>query len=825
MKLKRNFLHIIIILTVMLAVFTIFQMYAFGASDEMTTVRVGFPIQKGITEIDANGNYTGYTYDYLMEIAQYTDWKYEYVLVEGDVDYQITALLDMLAAGEIDLLGCMAYSDSLAELFDYSSSNYGMAYNALCVLGDSNLNNLNYSAFSELRVVVPNSSGRRNEKLDQFAQMSGFEVDQVFTADLDEQMRLLREGEADAILFKDISIPSDEMRVIARFFPQPFYFATTKDNKKIVNDLNFAMANINAVNPYFSINLHEKYFDTQYNNFFLSDAESDYVNSVDFLRVLMLDGEAPIQYLDDKDGQSKGISKDVLEYIADKSGLEFEIVWAHTYDQYMKVIEDRGVDIVAGITMNYDVALQEAYRMSIPYITSPVSIVVSRSSDVSELGSGRLALIKGFSYNVGQEGKILYYDSIEKCINAVEKGEADYCYGNGYSIQYYLRANNYKNVDYLALGDDWSQKICMGIMKPADVELLSIVNKAIQSMSDEEMQNLLYANSFEPEYITLASYIKANKGQAVLLLLLTASSFVAVFLMWKMYNNRKENVRMKLEKQRYEQVSELSNEFLYEYDIKRDRLTMPAKSSEFLGCDKVSEHVSELVKTLENKDEDSFFLHIVTAKEGSDEFPCRVHDGRVRWLRMTSKVVCDDANYPTYVIGKVVDIQEERERNEKLLDMAQKDGLTGIYNASTGRQMITTALENGGGALLILDIDYFKDINDNYGHHAGDRVLIQLTDILRDVFGSEEVIARLGGDEFVVFMKDETSFEAVAGRCKDVCSRAEKMTFDDGKNVTVSIGAVMIGRDQDFDRVYKRADDALYTVKNRGRNGYEVFYL
>mgnify|MGYP007104467321 CR=1 FL=1 len=101
-----------------------------------------------------------------MEIAQYTDWKCEYVLLEGDIDYQLTTFLDMLSTGEIDLLGCMAYSDRLEEIFDYSSSNYGMVYNALCVLGDSNLNNLNYSAFPKLRVIVLNSSGRRNEKLD-----------------------------------------------------------------------------------------------------------------------------------------------------------------------------------------------------------------------------------------------------------------------------------------------------------------------------------------------------------------------------------------------------------------------------------------------------------------------------------------------------------------------------------------------------------------------------------------------------------------------------------------------------------------------------------
>ena len=85
---------------------------ALAAQPQATaTVRVGFPILPGFSEKTADGEYTGYTYEYLQEIAKYTGWEYEFVEVEGDIDTSLTKLLDMLAAGEIDLMGgCSAAS-------------------------------------------------------------------------------------------------------------------------------------------------------------------------------------------------------------------------------------------------------------------------------------------------------------------------------------------------------------------------------------------------------------------------------------------------------------------------------------------------------------------------------------------------------------------------------------------------------------------------------------------------------------------------------------------------------------------------------------------
>ncbi|MCB6567561.1 hypothetical protein LI169_21140, partial [Desulfovibrio desulfuricans] len=74
-----------------------------------------------------------YTYDYLKEISQYTGWTYEFVEIEGDLNTQLTTLMDMLKKGDIDLLGAMSYHESLAKLYDYPTENYGNAYNVIAI--------------------------------------------------------------------------------------------------------------------------------------------------------------------------------------------------------------------------------------------------------------------------------------------------------------------------------------------------------------------------------------------------------------------------------------------------------------------------------------------------------------------------------------------------------------------------------------------------------------------------------------------------------------------------------------------------------------------
>ena len=105
-----------------------------GAGETGRTIRVAYPYQAGLTEVDVQGNYSGYTYEYLQEIAQYTGWSYEFVEVPGTPDESLTQLMEMLENGEVDLMGGMLYSASMAELYDYSGYSYGVVETVLQVL-------------------------------------------------------------------------------------------------------------------------------------------------------------------------------------------------------------------------------------------------------------------------------------------------------------------------------------------------------------------------------------------------------------------------------------------------------------------------------------------------------------------------------------------------------------------------------------------------------------------------------------------------------------------------------------------------------------------
>lgn len=787
------------------------------------TIRVAFPIQAGFTSYGPNGEHIGYTCDYLDKVSQYAGWKLEYVTADGSTDEQLETLLGMLQKGEIDLMGAMAHNDSLAEIFDYSSVNYGIANSLLCTsMENTELTSTNFTSYEKLRVAVYSSSQKENETLSKFAQVSGVEVEQVFCSSDEEQLAMVREGKADLVFISDVGVELSGLRTIARFAPRPFYFATAKGNKEIINELNAAIASINEADPYFTTTLHEKYFPLPDQGFFLSDAEKAFLEQAGTLRVALLGGQAPLQYLDPETGEGRGLFPDVLRRISQISGLQFDLVWASTYGQFASVQKEGGADLVSGIC--YRKSDAGVYRATSTVLSVPVAIAVNSMVAIQELDQKVLALPYGFSYEGTHAGSVVRYDSIEACLDAVERGEADYCSGNSYSIQYYLRANNYKKIVQLPQAAEWAQDYVIGILEPAPVELVSILNKAVKYIPETDLRDFLYKNSYDPGRVTLNTYVHSNPEQVVLLLAMTALTILTVFLMWSRHIEYRNNARRRLENERYVQISELSNEYLFEYDIAKDCLILREKSARLLGCSRVIERLAQKAPPPDCPPAEWLFSRIRTAAEGQAEFFGCLPDGRRRWLRMISKIIRDESGSPTYVVGKFADIHQEKQSQARLQEQASKDSLTGIYNTATARSLITSYLDNGGsGALFILDIDHFKDTNDTYGHLAGDTVLKGLAGILESVFRSDDIVGRLGGDEFVLFMKEVRNEQIVHKKCRAIREGAAKILVEGQPGrVTLSIGVVLTKPGTAFEELYRQADAALYVVKNAGRNGVEI---
>jgi two-component system, cell cycle response regulator len=169
---------------------------------------------------------------------------------------------------------------------------------------------------------------------------------------------------------------------------------------------------------------------------------------------------------------------------------------------------------------------------------------------------------------------------------------------------------------------------------------------------------------------------------------------------------------------------------------------------------------------------------------------------------------------------------------QQSLSMAITDALTGLYNRhylnTHLANMVKQAQQNGKHlAVMIMDMDHFKQVNDTHGHDAGDLVLKQLAELIIGAARSTDLAARFGGEEFVILMP-ETDPQAAIGAAKRMREIVEKTAFRinaDGTTIqkTVSIGVSSLHPDGDsVEGLLKRADEALYNAKNNGRNQVKV---
>nr|WP_244635669.1 EAL domain-containing protein [Chthonobacter albigriseus] len=177
------------------------------------------------------------------------------------------------------------------------------------------------------------------------------------------------------------------------------------------------------------------------------------------------------------------------------------------------------------------------------------------------------------------------------------------------------------------------------------------------------------------------------------------------------------------------------------------------------------------------------------------------------------------------------DVTERQRAREKLVHMARHDVLTGLPNRITlrehlSRQLARQRLEGGTFAVICLDLDEFKTVNDTFGHPAGDRLLCEVTRRLLACVDEVEMVARLGGDEFAIVTRLAPTTEMIALRCEMLIKAiGEPHAMDDHEAVVgVSIGIAVAPTDgRDPDTLLKQADLALYRAKFEGRNTYRFF--
>lgn len=287
----------------------------------------------------------------------------------------------------------------------------------------------------------------------------------------------------------------------------------------------------------------------------------------------------------------------------------------------------------------------------------------------------------------------------------------------------------------------------------------------------------------------------------------------------------------------YKSLYENSQDGIFSVDLQQRVISYNAVALQITGFNHkevINQPVSTLNTVIEIEDRERVRQIIQRSFEGetlNHETTIIRADGRRLDLSVNNvPVVVDGTVVGGYIIFK--DITEEKQAKQKISYLAFHDELTGLPNRRLFNQTVTQGIEESSGAqspfaIMVLDIDGFKMINDSLGHSFGDQFLQNVsTRIQQTTAGNNVMLARMGGDEFTLLVRDYDGLETIKSLAKQIisCIQAPYRFQDSSFFVSASIGiALFPSHGQDAVQLLKNADKAMYAVKKRGKNDYQFF--
>lgn len=298
--------------------------------------------------------------------------------------------------------------------------------------------------------------------------------------------------------------------------------------------------------------------------------------------------------------------------------------------------------------------------------------------------------------------------------------------------------------------------------------------------------------------------------------------------------NAREELRLSLE--RHQIIMEQTEDIIFEWNIAADTLSYSGNWIKKFGFEPMTERVSTGIPLSANihPDDMTAFLALMEAARGGKaystaEFRIKNTEGRYLWCRIRATDQYDDGGSPLKAIGVITDIDAEKRMMDDLRRRAERDALTGLYNREETENRIRRHLESNSQelcALLMIDTDNFKAVNNTQGHLFGDAVLSELAAGMKKLTRQSDVVGRIGGDEFAILLKNIPSKEKAAEKAKQLLDLFQHL-FEQSKHpieVTCSAGIALYPEDgTDFQSLYHCADQALYQAKSCGKNQYMLF--
>lgn len=314
------------------------------------------------------------------------------------------------------------------------------------------------------------------------------------------------------------------------------------------------------------------------------------------------------------------------------------------------------------------------------------------------------------------------------------------------------------------------------------------------------------------------------RGTVILCIVFGILTICAAFLIGRSIFIK--NKRLKIEYEKQVSLATAFDTLLFEYNPVQDVLIMiPGDNSAYdIQTLKIKNCLKYSFRAIHPEDVPKIKHELETLSISNMELRVLGKDGTWIWCECQLQQLTINGK-DSYIVGRVININERKLRELKLLKEVSIDNLTGLLNRYAIQSAVEQRLKDRtAGFLFMCDVDNFKMINDTLGHSVGDALLCKVAELLKSCFTSSDFVGRQSGDEFIAYMNDTGDEEDVRKRAALILERFVKLSQWENITVSISIGVSRFPADADtFEKLYITADTAMYEAKNMGKNRF-CFY-
>lgn len=529
--------------------------------DDKQIIKVGFPQIPGYSETEPDGTRTGLVVDYLNEIAKYTNWKYEYIDVSPET------MMEQFNNGEFDLLGGVFYSRELEDVVAFPNFNSGYSRAFLFARPhDQELKSYDLSSINGKIIGVYDDSSETIYRFQKFLDVNHIDctIQYYSMEQLDENGTLfqyLESGEVDLVLKNNLESNSP-YKIITSFDSQPHYIVTQKGNDEILAELNIALEKIMDSNPNFAHDCYDANFPVSTaGDVIFTKEELQYIESKKVINVALPKAWHPMICVNTSGQVHNGIIPDMLASFSAYTGLEFSYMFTDSYIEAIELVQNGDADILAFFLGDEAQSEEMSLVLSNPYITMN-SIILRNSSVQYPSDNLTCALIEGQRLPKEiQVSEIIYFPNINAALEAVKRNDVDIMYGLSSHLEATTQYYRYDHIIPVTILNN-NQNICFAISRPADINLLTILNKSISHLSEEEMESIMNRNlvSIGTSEVTLNDLISSHP--LVFTVSIIILTLIIVFMIWMFIHSHRSRTSMQSHIYKAEAESQAKSAFL-----------------------------------------------------------------------------------------------------------------------------------------------------------------------------------------------------------------------------------------------------------------------